>query len=115
MKLPVAAVLAFALSAGFVQAEPVRQGDLEVDAAWARASIGTSRPGAAYFTVRNLGDEADRLTGLSSPVSAMPMLHETTLSEGVSRMAHVEAAEIPAGGAAAAAGAAGPGADDDTA
>ena len=98
MKLPVAAVLAFALSAGFVQAEPVRQGDLEVDAAWARASIGTSRPGAAYFTVRNLGDEADRLTGLSSPVSAMPMLHETTLSEGVSRMAHVEAAEIPAGG-----------------
>ena len=98
MKLPVAAVLAFALSAGFVQAEPVRQGDLEVDAAWARASIGTSRPGAAYFTVRNLGDEADRLTGLSSPVSAMPMLHQTTLSEGVSRMAHVEAAEIPAGG-----------------
>ena len=98
MKLPVAAVLAFALSAGFVQAEPVRQGDLEVDAAWARASIGTSRPGAAYFTVRNLGDEADRLTGLSSPVSAMPMLHETTVSEGVSRMAHVEAAEIPAGG-----------------
>ena len=98
MKLPVAAVLAFALSAGFVQAEPVRQGDLEVDAAWARASIGTSRPGAAYFTVRNLGDEADRLTGLSSPVSAMPMLHQTTLSEGISRMAHVEAAEIPAGG-----------------
>ena len=98
MKLPVAAVLAFALSAGFVQAEPVRQGNLEVDAAWARASIGTSRPGAAYFTVRNLGDEADRLTGLSSPVSAMPMLHETTLSEGISRMAHVEAAEIPAGG-----------------
>ena len=98
MKLPVAAVLAFALSAGFVQAEPVRQGDLEIDAAWARASIGSSRPGAAYFTVRNLGDEADRLTGLSSPVSAMPMLHETTLSEGISRMAHVEAAEIPAGG-----------------
>ena len=98
MKLPVAAVLAFALSAGFVQAEPVRQGDLEVDSAWARASIGTSRPGAAYFTVRNLGDEADRLTGLSSPVSAMPMLHQTTLSEGISRMAHVEAAEIPAGG-----------------
>lgn len=98
MKLPVAAVLAFALSAGFLQAEPVRQGDLEIDAAWARASIGTSRPGAAYFTVRNLGDEADRLTSLSSPVSAMPMLHETTLSEGISRMAHVEAAEIPAGG-----------------
>ena len=62
MKLPVAAFLAFALSAGLVHAEPVRQGDLEIDAAWARASIGTSRPGAAYFTVRNLGDEADRLT-----------------------------------------------------
>ena len=54
--------------------------------------------GAAYFTVRNFGDEGDRLIGLSSPVSTMTMLHETTLSEGISRMAHVEAAEIPAGG-----------------
>ena len=60
MKLPVAAVLAFALSAGFVQAEPVRQGDLEVDAAWARASIGTSRPGAAADI---LADLQNRLEG----------------------------------------------------
>ncbi len=74
MKLPVAAFLAFALSAGLVQAEPVRQGDLEIDAAWARASIGTSRPGAAYFTVRNLGDEADRLTGLPPmPTGSRPL------------------------------------------
>ena len=47
MKLPVIAVFAFGLSAGLAQAEPVRQGNLEIDAAWARASIGTSRPGAA--------------------------------------------------------------------
>ena len=98
MKLPVIAVFAFGLSAGLAQAEPVRQGNLEIDAAWARASIGTSRPGAAYFTVRNFGDEGDRLIGLSSPVSTMTMLHETTLSEGISRMAHVEATEIPASG-----------------
>lgn len=99
MKLPAAVLLALTFSAGLLQAEPIRQGDLEIDAAWARASIGASRPGGAYFTVRNLGDEADRLTGLSTPVSAMPMLHQTTLSEdGVSRMVHVEVAEIPAGG-----------------
>lgn len=100
MKLSISALLAFILCAGVVQADPIRQGNLEVDGAWARASIGASRPGGAYFTVRNLGNEADRLIGLSSPVSAMPMLHETTVSEeGVSRMAHVEAPEIPAGGA----------------
>jgi periplasmic copper chaperone A len=99
MKLSVVAILALTLAAGVLQAEPVRQGDLEIDGAWARASIGASRPGGAYFTVRNLGDEADRLTGLSSPASAMPMLHETTVSDdGISRMAHVETPEIPAGG-----------------
>ncbi len=87
------------LMGGVVQAEPVTVGDIEVDAAWARASIGVSRPGAAYFTVRNLGSEADHLIGLSTPVSAMPMLHQTTLSdEGVSSMSHVEEPEIPAGG-----------------
>lgn len=99
MKISIVALLALALSSGVLQAEPVRQGDLEIDGAWARASIGASRPGGAYFTVRNLGDKPDRLTGLSSPVSAMPMLHETTVSEeGISRMVHVEAPEIPAGG-----------------
>lgn len=97
MKLPLAILLAF--SAGLAWAEPVRQGDLEIDGAWARASIGTMRPGAAYFTVRNLGDASDRLVGIATPVSPMPMLHETAVSEeGVSRMEHVEAAEIPAGG-----------------
>lgn len=99
MKLPTAVLLALALAASALHAEPVRQGDLEIDAAWARASIGASRPGGAYFIVRNLGGEPDRLTGLSSPASAMPMLHETTVSEdGVSRMVHIEAPEIPAGG-----------------
>jgi copper(I)-binding protein len=39
-------------------------GPLQIDTPWARASIGTARPGAAYVTIRNTGDEADRLVSI---------------------------------------------------
>lgn len=62
--------------------------DVVVEAPWARASIGVNRPGAAYMTVRNTGDEAVTLTGLATPLAMMPAIHETTTNaEGVSSMA----------------------------
>lgn len=62
--------------------------DVVVEAPWARASIGMGRPGAAYMTVRNTGDEAVTLTGLVTPLAMMPEIHQTTTTtEGVSSMA----------------------------
>ena len=62
--------------------------DVVVENAWSRASIGTSRPGAAYMEVRNAGDEAVTLTGLQSDLAMMSEIHRvTTDARGVSTMA----------------------------
>lgn len=81
--------------------------DVVVENAWARASIGVSRPGGAYMTIRNTGDEAVTLTGISTPLAMMPAVHKTTTNaEGVSAMSPAgditiapgEAAELAPGG-----------------
>ena len=43
--------------------------DVVVENAWSRASIGVNRPGAAYMTVRNTGEDAVTLTGLATPLA----------------------------------------------
>lgn len=61
--------------------------DVVVENAWSRASIGMNRPGAAYMTIRNTGDEPVTLIGLTTPLAMMPEIHETkTNAEGVSSM-----------------------------
>lgn len=79
-----------------------RAGTVVIADPWARASIVAGRPGAAYLTLRNEGSEPDALIEVATPAAGHAMLHETTLSaDGVARMGHVPALEIPAGGAAA--------------
>ena len=59
--------------------------DIVVGDPWSRASIGTSRPGVVYLTIRNTGDAAMTLTGLRTEVAAMPQVHRTaTDGNGVS-------------------------------
>ena len=66
--------------------------------AWARASIGANRPGAAYMTIRNTGDEAVTLTGIRTDLAMMPDIHQTsTNDEGVSSMARAGEIEIAPG------------------
>nr|WP_149866515.1 copper chaperone PCu(A)C [Tropicimonas marinistellae] len=82
-------------------AVPVLAGseDVVVEDAWSRASIGMSRPGAAYMTIRNTGDEAIILTGLRTDLAMMPEIHQTsTNAEGVSSMAPAGEIKIAAGG-----------------
>ncbi|MWD27220.1 copper chaperone PCu(A)C [Aquicoccus sp. SCR17] len=97
MRISAGATLALAL---LTAAPPAFAGgeDVVVEDAWSRASIGTSRPGAAYMTLRNTGDEPVVVTGLSTDLAMMPMIHATATDEqGVSRMTHMEELEIPAG------------------
>ena len=62
--------------------------DVVVEDAWARASVGTRRPGAAYMTLRNTGPDPVTLTGLETPIAMMPGLHETrTDANNISSMA----------------------------
>jgi copper(I)-binding protein len=72
-------------------------GPLEIDTPWARASIGTARPGAAYVTIRNTGDEPDRLVGIETPVAARPEVHAMEEKDGVMKMRPAGPLEIPPG------------------
>jgi len=94
----VAVLTGMMLSAISLSAEPVRVGEIAVEQPWARASIGTSRPAAAYFTVRNEGGEPDRLTGIASPAAGMAEIHIMTNENGVMRMHPAGPQEIPPDG-----------------
>jgi len=76
--------------------------DVVIEDAWSRASIGTSRPGVAYMTLRNTGAEPVVVTGLRTDLAMMPMIHATTTdAQGVTRMSHMDEVEIAAGEAVA--------------
>jgi len=82
----VLSLLLIAMMTAQAAADSVRIGDVIIEAPWARASIGTSRPAAAYLSIRNEGDEPVTLTQVSTPVSKMAEIHESTMSDGIARM-----------------------------
>jgi copper(I)-binding protein len=90
------------LIAGLVGAalagEVATLGPLEIDTPWARASIGTGRPAAAYVTIRNTGDQPDRLIRVETPVAARPEVHEMVHDGGAMKMRSAGPLEIPPGG-----------------
>jgi len=69
-------------------------GDIIVEDAFVRAPARPGGAGAAYMTVRTLG-EADRLIGAASDVAARVELHTHLLDDGgVARMRRVEAIAV---------------------
>jgi copper(I)-binding protein len=91
------AAVVLAMIAPGAMAQGAAEGALVVERPWARASIGTSRPGAAYFTLRNNGAEDDVLTAIETPAAHMAELHTTEVRDGVATMSPVEALQVPAG------------------
>lgn len=70
---------------------------VELKDAWARASAGPARAGAAFMTIVNTGTEDDRVVAASAPVSVVTELH-THIKEGeVMRMRQVPDIAVPAG------------------
>ncbi len=63
---------------------------------WIRL-VPSPAPSAGYFVAANKGAEAITLTGAASPRYAAIMLHQTTHADGMSRMSHVQGAQVPAG------------------
>lgn len=80
--------------------EANRHGDLVIEKPWARASIGTDRPAAAFMTIRNMGSAQDTLLAVSSSLSRMAEVHATSMNNGVMRMAPAGEVTIPAEGEA---------------
>jgi periplasmic copper chaperone A len=90
--------MAFLLAAPMAQAcETFSSGDISVQQAWSRASIGTGRPAVLYLEITNNGAMDDALLGLTTPAASMPMLHETAVTDGVAAMPHAASIPVPAG------------------
>lgn len=75
-------------------------GDLTISHAWARETAPTAKSGGAFLTITNQGDSDDRLIAVISDFAPMAEVHTTENDNGVMRMRHVEAIEVPAGGEA---------------
>jgi periplasmic copper chaperone A len=73
-------------------------GDIAVNDAFARASTGAAKVGAAFMTLRNSGAMADALVGVKSPVAARAELHTHIEDGGIMRMRQVDAIDVPARG-----------------
>ncbi len=90
MRSFVVAVMAAVTLAGCEQAQ------LGVDDAWVRLPAVSSRPGAAYFTVKG-GADATSLLGVSSPAAVRTELHEMKHEGGMMTMTPLKDVAIPAG------------------
>ncbi|MGC9370763.1 MAG: copper chaperone PCu(A)C [Paracoccaceae bacterium] len=91
---------AFAAIAAVSFALPAFAGDIMIEDAYARASTGMSKSGAAFMIIKNMGDSDDRLVSAASDVAMRVELH-THISDanGVMKMVEVEEGfAIPAGG-----------------
>ena len=70
--------------------------DIQLGNAWARPTRGDA-PGAVYVAINNKGSADDRLVGAFSDHSAMAMVHQSELVDGVARMRMAGEINIPAG------------------
>lgn len=94
--LLLAASLSLVTSAAFA-CETVTAGDLTIEHAWSKVTIGADRPGVFYVSISNAGAADDALVGISTPAAGMPMLHETVVKDGIASMPHAMSIPVPAG------------------
>ena len=93
-----AAAITLALSAILALAPGASASSVMVMKAYARASATpTAETGAAYVSLMVHG-EADRLVSVSTPAAKMAGLHKTVEADGVMKMEHADAIEVPANG-----------------
>ena len=93
-----AAVTATILIAGQAEAHSVKIGGLSLTGLWTRATPPKAPTAGGYLTIENTGKEADRLTGIASPIADRVEIHEMTTKDGTMTMRQAEAGvEIPAG------------------
>nr|WP_319247534.1 copper chaperone PCu(A)C [uncultured Celeribacter sp.] len=74
--------------------------DITIEDAYARSAGASAKSGAAFFVIRNTGDEADRLIDAHSDISKVTELHtHKDMGDGIMKMMRVEEGfEVPAQG-----------------
>ena len=92
------AVVSLALAAGLCGAALAQtQPTIAVTGAWARATPGGAKTGAAYVTVTDSGTSDDTLVGAATPVAAEAQLHTMTEENGVMKMRPLAAIAVKPG------------------
>ena len=97
MRTPILAALLSLVGLPALACETFTIGNLMIEHAWSRATIGADRPGVLYVEITNTGSVDDALVGIATPVAGMPMLHETVVTDGVASMPHAMSVPVPAG------------------
>lgn len=97
MKHIIHAALAASMAlASVANAHEFTSGTLTVAHVFAFETPKTARVGAGYMMITNSGPEADTLLSVKADFPKV-MLHKTEEQDGVARMLHMDAVEIPAG------------------
>jgi copper(I)-binding protein len=79
-----------------------REPKVEATNGWTREVAPGQSAAAAYVTISNSGNGADRLVGAESPASATASMHSSSSVDGIARMRRIEGGvDIPAGSAVA--------------
>ncbi|WP_299963484.1 copper chaperone PCu(A)C [uncultured Roseobacter sp.] len=81
---------------GLVSAHEYTVGDLSVDHPMAFNTAPTAKSGGGYLSITNGGETDDRLIAVRADFPKVE-LHTTEEKDGIARMMHVDAIEIPAG------------------
>jgi len=92
-----ASALAMILACGIGVSAAAAASSVTIEKPWMRFII-KARPAAGYFTLRNNGDKAVKLTGASSPACGMLMLHQSKQEGGVDKMMSMNGVSVPAHG-----------------
>jgi copper(I)-binding protein len=83
--------------AGCVDLDTVMADDLQLSGAWVRAMQPGQKVAAAYLTIFNRGDEADRLVSATALVSPRIEMHEMKIEDGAMKMRPVDGIAIGPG------------------
>jgi copper(I)-binding protein len=91
-------VLALALGAPTAVAHDYSQGPVKVDHPWSRPTPPGTPMGVGYLSISNGGSSDITLVGAATPRAGSVSIHETSMHDGVMRMAPVKGGlPIPAG------------------
>ena len=85
---------AMMLTAGFAHAHQYTAGSLSIGHPWSMELPPNAPAIAAYFTIENQGDAADRLLSVDSPIAGQAQLHEHIEANGLMKMQQVSAVEV---------------------
>ncbi|MEP4545721.1 MAG: copper chaperone PCu(A)C [Saccharospirillum sp.] len=74
-------------------------GTLSIDHPWARATAPGAPVGGGFMSIRNTGDEPDRLIGAATDFATEVQIHESSMADGMMRMQHLpNGVSVPEGG-----------------